>query len=401
MERCIMHVDMDAFFASVEQRDHEAYRGKPVIVGGQSARGVVATASYEARRYGVHSAMPMAMARKRCPQGIFVSGRHAHYEAVSAQIFAIFDRYSPRVEPLSIDEAFLDITGMEQLAASPRDYAVRLKREIYVETGLVASVGIAPNKFLAKLASDLQKPDGLVLIEADRIQELLWPLPVDRLWGAGKKTAGRLRQMGYATIGDVARASSQEFIKIFGPKLAWQLIQLANGRDERRVEPVREAKSIGKEVTFEEDIRSTAEIGRELLRLAEKVGWRLRRAELRARTIQLKVRLGDFTTYTRSRTLMEATNYDEAIYHTAVKLFQELHVISGIRLLGITGTNFDCFGQPSLFVDDSKQENLYGAIDALKQRFGENIIRHLGGSTVLKGKEKTTPGTGVVVKNDE
>ena len=373
MKRWIMHVDMDAFFASVEQRDHEEYRGKPVIVGGLSSRGVAATASYEARRFGVHSAMPMAAAKKRCPQGIFVQGNHAHYREVSAQIFAIFARFSPLVEALSIDEAFLDITGMGQLAASPKAHAQRIKQAIYEETGLVASVGIAPNKFLAKLASDLQKPDGLVIIPPDRVREILWPLPIRRLWGVGKKTAEKLQTMGYETVGQIAQAEQSGLQKAFGPKLAAQLAALANGQDDRKVEPMREAKSIGKEITFPEDLRSLEQAEHELLELAEKVGWRLRIAGVQARTVQLKVRLGDFTTYTRSRTLSEATCYDEVLYATAKDLLRELKITSGFRLLGVTGTGFELFGQASLFTDP-KKERLYHAIDAIKKRYGEGVL---------------------------
>ena len=377
MERCIMHVDMDAFFASVEQRDHEEYRGRPVIVGGLSPRGVVATASYEARRFGVHSAMPMEQARKRCPQGVFVSGRHAHYREVSAQIFAVFARFSPVVEPLSIDEAFLDLTGMERLMASPAAYARKLKAAIRKETGLVASMGVAPNKFLAKLASDLQKPDGLVVIERSHIQEVLWPLPIRRLWGAGPKTTARLRLMGYETIGQLAGADRLQLRQAFGPKLAGQLVALANGNDDRPVVPAREAQSIGNENTFLQDIHGQEAIDTELLALAEKVAWRLRQAKRRARTIQLKVRLADFTTYTRSRTLVEGTCYDEVLYQMARELYQELHVRGAVRLLGITGSNFDPY-EASLFSDTQKQQELYGAIDDLKKRFGSDIIRHLG-----------------------
>ena len=373
MKCWIMHVDMDAFFASVEQRDHEEYRGKPVIVGGLSSRGVVATASYEARRFGVHSAMPMAAAKKRCPQGIFVPGSHAHYREVSAQIFAIFARFSPLVEALSIDEAFLDITGMGQLAASPREYAQRIKRAIREETGLVASVGIAPNKFLAKLASDLQKPDGLVIIAPDRVREILWPLPIRRLWGVGKKTAEKLQNMGCETIGQIAQAEPLSLRKTFGPKLAAQLTALAHGQDDRKVEPLRDAKSIGKEITFPEDLRSLEQAEHELLELAEKVGWRLRIAGVQSRTVQLKVRLGDFTTYTRSRTLPEATCYDEVLYATAKALLRELKITSGFRLLGVTGTGFELFGQASLFMDP-KKEKLYHAIDAIKKRYGEGVL---------------------------
>ncbi len=373
MQRTILHVDMDAFFAAVEQREHPEYRGKPVIVGGLSSRGVVATASYEARRSGVHSAMPMTTARRRCPDGIFVQGNYALYRAVSAEIFAIFSRYSPLVEPLSIDEAFLDVTGMGLLAPSPRVLAQRLKAEIREKTALVASVGIAPNKFLAKLASDLEKPDGLVEIRAEDAVRRIAPLPVRRLWGVGRRTEEKLLAQGIKTIGEMQQADEKKLARSLGTRAAHALKELSFGRDERRVEPDHEAKSIGKEVTFERDLESAEEAERELLSLAEKVGWRLRLAGVAARTIQLKVRRADFTTFTRSRTLFESTAHDEPIFRTARDLFRELGIKSGIRLLGVTGENFEPSALPSLFRDE-KKERLYGAIDALKKRFGESII---------------------------
>lgn len=373
MQRTIIHVDMDAFFAAIEQREHPEYRGKPVIVGGLSSRGVVSTASYEARQSGVHSAMPMETARRRCPDGIFVQGSYALYAAVSAELFAIFRRYSPLVEPLSIDEAFLDVTGMELLTPSPRDYAEKLKAEILQKTALVASVGIAPNKFLAKLASDLEKPDGLVEIRAEEAAALLAPLSVRRLWGVGKRTEEKLAALGLKTIGDMQRADEKRLARAVGIRAAHALKALSFGRDDRSVEPDREAKSIGKEVTFERDLESPEEAERALLALAEKVGWRLRLAGVSARTIQLKLRRADFTTFTRSRTLFEATAHDEPIFQTVRDLFRELGVKRGIRLLGVTGENFEPSAMPSLFRDE-KKERLYGAIDALKKRFGENII---------------------------
>ena len=237
MKRLVMHVDMDAFFASIEQRDHEEYRGKPLIVGGLSGRGVVSTCSYEARRFGVHSAMPIVRAKRLCPQGIFIEGDYAHYRAVSQEIFAIFARYAPVVEPLSIDEAFLDITGMELLMESPRAYAEKLKAEIREKTGLVASVGIAPNKFLAKLASDLEKPDGLVIITEEGKQAVLDPLPVGRIWGVGEKTAARLRAMGIRTIGQLRRTPREKLVRSLGAHMADHLLALASGIDARPVAP--------------------------------------------------------------------------------------------------------------------------------------------------------------------
>ena len=328
-QRLVMHVDMDAFFASIEQRDHEEYRGKPLIVGGLSGRGVVSTCSYEARRFGVHSAMPIVRAKRLCPQGIFVEGDYAHYRAVSDEIFAIFSRYAPVVEPLSIDEAFLDLTGMELLMKTPRSYAERLKAEIRGKTGLVASVGIAPNKFLAKLASDLEKPDGLVIITEEGKQAVLDPLPVGRIWGVGEKTAARLEALRIRTIGQLRRTLREKLVRSLGAHMADHLLALASGIDARPVAPREAAKSIGKEVTFPADIESAEEVERVLLDLSEKVGYRLRRKGVKGRTIQLKLRLSDFRTYTRSRTLPEATCYDREIYETALALCRALGVHQG------------------------------------------------------------------------
>ena len=369
-----MHVDMDAFFASIEQHDHEEYRGRPLIVGGLSGRGVVSTCSYEARKFGVHSAMPIVRAQRLCPQGIFIEGNYARYQEISAEIFKIFARYAPVVEPLSIDEAFLDLTGMELLMKSPRAYAEKLKREIKDRTGLVASVGLAPNKFLAKLASDLDKPDGLVIITEENKQKILDPLPVGRIWGVGKKTAAILSGLRIRTIGQLRQMPREKLSARLGAHMTDHLLQLSRGIDNREVAPREPAKSIGKEVTFPSDIHGDAEVEKILLALAEKVGYRLRRQALKGRTVQLKLRLGNFQTYTRSRTLYEATCYDEEIYRTAQELYRSLHVQQGIRLLGISVSGFDDLGSMSLFHDEVRKENLYAAIDKIKKRFGERGI---------------------------
>ena len=381
-ERWILHMDMDAFFASVEQRDHEEYRGKPVIVGGLSKRGVVSTASYEARKFGIHSAMPMAIARKKCPDGIFLTGNYRQYASVSDQIFEILDRFSPLVEPLSIDEGFLDLTGMERWMKHPEEYGRKLKAAIRQETGLIASVGIAPNKFLAKLASDLEKPDGLTVIRMEDVPRILWPLPVSRIWGVGKKTEERLSLFGYRQIKDIAKAKEETLKSQIGDRLASHLIELANGRDNRQVEPVHEVQSIGKETTFEEDLRSKEEARTYLLSLSNQVGWRLRREGKHAHTIQVKIRLGDFSTYTRQKTLKESICYDEDIYQTALELFNSFPFPhgAGIRLLGVSGSGFDAPSEMSLFGLERSQrkERLYHAIDELKEKFGERIVGHLG-----------------------
>lgn len=378
MQRLVMHVDMDAFFASVEQRDNPEYRGKPIIVGGLSARGVVATASYEARKFGVHSAMPMSQARRLCPQGIFLRGRYDQYEAVSNEIFEIFLQFSPQVEPLSIDEAFLDITGMGRLMKNPREYAERLKAAIKEKTGLVASVGIAPNKFLAKIASDWEKPNGLFVIEPDAMDDFLRPLPVRKIWGVGKKTAERLETLGIKTAEDLRQFDSHKLQQVLGSvKLARHLTDLASGIDNRPVEAIREAQSIGRETTFETDIFGFEAAEQALLHLAGEVGWRLRRAGKKAQTVQIKVRTAEFVTCTRQRTLTAPICYDEDIFRVARDLYKELSPKGGIRLLGISGSGFEAGKEMDLFADpvaDKKKEKLYDTIDSLKQRFGEKII---------------------------
>ena len=376
MERIVLHIDMDAFFASVEQRDHEEYRGKPVIVGGLGNRGVVSTASYEARKFGVHSAQAMAIARRLCPNAIFLHPDHARYSDVSRQIFSILSRFSPVIEQLSIDEGFLDLTGMERLMDSPRAYGESIKAAVREETGLTASVGIAPNKFLAKLASDLEKPDGLVVIRPEDVDKVLAPLPVSRIFGVGKKTGARLAALGFKTIGQLAAADRGKLVQAFGNRMASQLLALAHGLDDRPVEPRRAAQSIGREETFDEDIRSREEAERVLLALSEEVGWRLRRKGLFARTVTLKVRLGSFDTFTRQQTLPEPVAYDEDIFREAQTLFRAFPMPpgQGIRLLGVSAGNLSEGGEVSLFDDHEKKDRLYGAIDNLKRRFGEGVV---------------------------
>lgn len=377
MPDLVMHVDMDAFFASVEQLDNEIYRGHPVIVGGVGRRSVVSTASYEARRYGVHSAMPAARAHELCPQGIFVQGRMSRYKEVSESIFRLLRGYSPLVEPLSIDEAFLDLSGMERFFSEPAEYGQRLRNAIKQEIGLTASVGIAPNKFLAKFASDMEKPDGLVVLQAEDIEERVWPEPVERLWGAGKKTSSKLRLMGCRTIGDVAGMPPEKLQQSFGMKPGSKLYELAHGRDDRQVEGGRQMKSLSKEMTFSFDLLDEGKIRQNLLFLAEQVGWRLRQRGLSAQSVQLKVRYGDFSTYTRSAAQGDGFCYDEDIFRVARGLFADLGIRNGVRLLGIAASGLSASGQMNLFADRKKAE-LYGAIDGLKGRFGEGIIGHLG-----------------------
>ena len=291
--RWIMHVDMDAFYASVEQRDNPALRGQPVIVGGLSERGVVATASYEARRYGVHSAMSMRQARRLCPDGVFLPVRMAYYRRISHQIRVILSRYSPYIEPLALDEAFLDVSGMELHYPEIITIGEAVKADILRITGLVASAGIAPNKFLAKLASDLEKPDGLVWIPYGKEQEILAPLPVSRLWGVGKVTETALRKAGFETIGDIARAGQDALRPVVG-KQAHRLYELACGRDNRQLDVSRRPQSVGNEHTYLHDLIRPEEIDEQFRLLANEVAWRLRQNGLMGRTITIKVRYASF-----------------------------------------------------------------------------------------------------------
>ncbi|WP_196593700.1 DNA polymerase IV [Pectinatus sottacetonis] len=385
MERYVMHVDMDAFFASVEQVDNPELKGKPVIVGGNKERGVVSTASYEARKYGVHSAMSSVKAHKLCPQGIFLPVRHERYHEISQQIFLLFQEFSPIVEPLSIDEAFLDITGMEGIYGNLKKYAADLKQRILAQTGIYASVGIAPNKFLAKIASDLDKPDGLVIIDHGQEKNFIANLPITKLWGVGSKTADKLYNMGCSKVKNILQVDRQLLKNTFGEKTAVHLWQLANGIDEREVKTGREVKSIGNEQTFDEDIVERSIINKKFLELAEKVGWRLRQKKVKAKTISIKVRTDSFITYTRSVTLSKSTNFDETLYHAAQRLFAGLSFKGRIRLLGLTGSNLSAFEEQSLFVNDEKKDQLYKTIDQIKKRFGINSITK---AQLLEEKQK-------------
>lgn len=375
MQRWIIHVDMDAFFAAVEQRDNPELCGCPVIIGGIGARGVVSTASYEARKFGVHSAMSAIEARRRCPEGIFLPPDHKKYSRVSREILTIFADFSPLVEPLSLDEAFLDVTGMEGLFAHPRDIAVQIKERIKKELNLTASAGVAPNKFLAKLASDMNKPDGLTVIAPEEVTQVLAAMPVSRLWGVGQATAQTLIRLGLKTIGQVAKADPAMLAKYCG-QLGFTLHQLANGQDERPVVGESQPKSIGKEITFSEDIYSLEELKTELWAQAEKVGWRLRRQGLSGRTITVKVRFASFRTITRSRTLAVAANLDETIYQVAQEILSNVTLNEGVRLLGVTVSSLvTAGGQLSLFDQgEEKSTAVAKAVDRLKERFGEGAV---------------------------
>ena len=375
MFRWIMHVDMDAFFASVEQLDNPDLRGKPVIVGGQSCRGVVSTCSYEARRYGVHSAMSMAEARKLCPHGEYVPVRMRRYQEVSKKIMSIFHDFTPLVEQLSIDEAFLDVSGMEKLYHNTEEIGWLIKKCIAAETGLTASVGLAPNKFLAKMASDLQKPDGFTIIRHAEAAKFIADFPVTKIFGIGRMAEKSLLQYGIATIGQLAAAENNVLKKVFG-KNADSVHRLAQGIDERPVVTESVPKSIGRETTFTQDLFTKEQCRRELLKLSGQTGFRLRSKGYTGHTLTLKVKFTDFRIVTRSITSETDICCDEEIYALSVKLLHEVDLKKGIRLLGVTVSNLSEGDCGTLgFEEDKKQLQRNEAVDALKKRFGENIIK--------------------------
>lgn len=376
--RAILHVDMDAFYASIEQRDDPKLRGKPVIVGaGPHERGVVSAASYEARKFGVRSAMPSRTAYRLCPQGVFVHPDFKKYREASHQIREIFLRHTPLVQPISIDEAFLDVTGAVKSLTDAVGIARAIKAEIKAATRLTGSVGVAPNKFLAKLASDLNKPDGLTLItEEDKVATLA-PLPVSKIWGVGKVTEQRLHECGIRTIGDLQRYPATALQQRFG-NMAEHLRSLAMGEDDREVETDDEAKSISSEHTFDVDTADIELVKRTLLEQAEEVGWRLRRENLAARTVQLKLRYEDFTTITRRHTLDNPTQDELTLYQVAEKLMLA-EKIQGhwIRLIGVGGSNLS---RPEFQMDlfdktPEKRARVAKVLDEVRAKLGPNAVK--------------------------
>lgn len=377
----ILHVDMDAFYASVEERERPELVGRPVVVGGTpEGRGVVAAANYAVRKYGVHSAMATATAIRLCPDVVVLPVRMSLYAEVSQQIRDIFFRFTSLVEPLSLDEAFLDVTGSESLFGSGEQIARRIKQEIKQETSLVASVGVAPNKFLAKIASDLQKPDGLVVVRPDQIQSFLDPLLVGRLWGVGRVTRLALERLGIHTIEQLRRLSIETLTRDFGRR-GEHFWKLAHGIDDRAVVPDREAKSISQETTFSTDISDKELLRAQLLELTEQTMRHLRRHKKRARTVHLKIRFANFQTITRSRTLTNATDVTAEVWRAAKELHD--HALSaehlGVRLLGV-GVSKLCGSrliQMTLFGDEhehSKQRKLDAASDIVRDKFGDSAL---------------------------
>ena len=385
MPRTIFHVDMDQFFAAIAVLDDPSLRGKPVLVGGSGNRGVVSTASYEARKFGCHSALPMAIARKRCPQAVVVKVPGARIRELSQKMFAVLDDYSPLVQPLSVDEAFLDMTGTDRLMGPADTVARQLKDEIREATGgLVASVGVAPNKYLAKLASDLEKPDGLTVVPHDPagIEAVLSPLPIGKVWGIGPATQRKFEQHGIKTVGDLRRLTEAQLREAFGDH-ARRYHRLSRGLDDRPVVPDRTAKSIGHEQTFGENLTDPEDVHAVMLDQAEQVGYRLRKHGFRTRGLTVKIRFGDFQTITRSTTFATPTDLTQTIYREAKQLFDAWAETSfrSVRLVGVSAAPLTRDGeQQALFADprNEKQKQLDSALDQITSRFGKRTV-HRGG----------------------
>ncbi len=387
----IIHVDMDAFYASVEQRDDPRLQGKPVIVGGRAEnRGVVAAANYAVRAFGVHSAMPTSTAMKLCPGAVLLKPRISYYGEISRQIRGIFHRYTPLVEPLALDEAFLDVSGSERLFGSPEEMAGGIKQAIRDELDLVASVGVAPNKFLAKLASDLEKPDGLVVVRKEAVEQFLDPLPVGRIWGVGAATGKVFDRLRIRTIGQLKERSLEDLQSRFG-KMGEQIWRLARGLDGRKVIPDRQAKSISNETTFAVDIDDPEVLEAWLMDLSEQVTRRLRGAGLKARTVQLKVRYDDFETVTRSISVAEPLDSTREVWGLAGTMMKER--LPGrplvVRLLGVGVSKLDRSGQSQgdLFDQGAVQDSrLDGVTDEIRARFGDRAV--VRGITSIRGQSR-------------
>ncbi len=395
--RTVLHVDMDAFYASVEERDRPELQGRPLIVGGTGGRGVVAAASYAVRRFGVHSAMPMAEALRRCPQAICIAPRMARYRQVSAQVFSIFHEFTPLVEGLSLDEAFLDVTASLALMGDGAAIAAEIRRRIRDVTGLTASIGISPNKLLAKIASDLNKPDGIYSLGPDNLHAVLDPLPVQKLFGVGRKSLPGVQAAGIHTCGDLRRASDATLWRAFG-RQGKAMRQRAAGIDERPVEPNREEKSLSAEQTFEVDLRDPGALARHLLELADRTATRLRAHELAAGKVTVKVRRGDFATYTRQRRIVPPTHDMAVIAATAQILLRDWlrsQPAAAVRLLGVgvgqltVARQADLFDGPQVALEMpgtgrgggsipkrgiGQESRLDAAVDGIRERFGSALL---------------------------
>jgi len=376
----IIHLDMDAFYPSVEVLDNPALKGKPVIVGGSKERGVVSSASYEARKFGIHSAQPIAKAKRLCPGGIFLPVRMSRYQEISKQVFGIFHRFTPLVEPISIDEAFLDVTDSIRLFGQPGNIAKKIKQIILTETGLTISAGVAPSKFVAKIASDIDKPDGLTVVHPDDVRDFLDPLPVKKMWGVGKVSQRLLSRLNIHNFRDLRQTPVKVLEKKFG-KHGVKIHLLAMGVDERDVIPGHDVKSIGHEQTFLQDIISLDTVQKELLALGSKVARRMRQKGLKGKTITLKVKYSDFVQITRSVTLPKSIDDGSEIYSVACRLLKKTGVTKKpVRLLGISLSQLSCLGtgtQLSLFDQDrssQERQRLNTALDSLYEKYGDKSV---------------------------
>lgn len=385
--RYIVHVDMDAFFASIEQNDNPAYRGKPVIVGadpkGGQGRGVVSTCSYEARQFGLCSAMPISLAYRKCPQGIYVSGRMRRYQEVSDQVFVILARFSPDMEPISIDEAFLDISRSYKIYKTPEKTCLAIKIAIKAQTNLTASVGLAPVKMVAKIASDMNKPDAFLHVPEKQVKTFLEPLDIRKLWGLGPKTEEVFRKHGIHTIGDIGRQKI-DFLESLVGCAGEHFWELANGIDPRTVDPSDEVKSISNEITFDQDVSDEKIILQTIRELTDKVSSRMRSHELKGRTVTLKIRLEPFRTFTRASTLRQATHFFDVILEEAEKLWKEFQKKTRgkkVRLVGLRMSHFDNECPQLDFFDeqeDKSRERRHKTLDAIREKHGRDSIHWAG-----------------------
>ncbi|MCP4676882.1 MAG: DNA polymerase IV [Deltaproteobacteria bacterium] len=378
--RIILHADMDAFYAAVEQRDNPELRGRPLVVGGGSARGVVSTASYEARKYGLHSAMPMVEALRKCQDVIVVPPDFTRYKEASAQIMEVFGNYSPLVEPLSLDEAFIDMSGAESLFGAPEEMARSIKRDVFEATrGLTVSVGAATIKYVAKVASDFQKPDGLTVVAPGDELDFLWPQSVSRLWGVGPKSRVKVEEMGLRTIGDVAKAPKKMLEKRLG-SLGEHIWNLANGLDDREVVPDHDIKSVSNERTLEKDVRGKRDIRPVLRRLGEQVARRLRKKQLKAGGVRVKLKTSSFRLLTRQAPIQPPSDSAKELLSVADNLLDQFNLGEPMRLVGIAGFDLvedDVPVQQELFVNESQERNrkLDRTLDSIIDRFGDDILK--------------------------
>ncbi|MFM8211949.1 MAG: DNA polymerase IV [Actinomycetes bacterium] len=379
-ESNILHVDMDAFFASVELRDRPELKGLPVVVGHSGGRGVVTSATYEARKFGIHAAMSMTEATRRCPKAIFIEPNHEKYSEVSEKLQEIYLSFTPLVEPLSVDEAFLDVSGSRKLLGTPIEIGKKLREKVFQEENITCSVGIAPTKFIAKLASTRAKPDGLIVVSPKEVIDFLHPLPVGALWGVGGKTEEVLKRLGLFKVSDIANLSLKTLKRALGDGIAEHLYELSWGKDERSVETNEPEKSVGNEETFSKDLDQAEDILREVLRLSEKVAARLRQAGLMGRTITLKVRFSNFSTITRSKTLLDPTDVAKEIYEVAKSLFEGLKLDQvRVRLVGVRVEKLveeeQANRQLLLGENEKGWREIDKASDKANARFGDEAIK--------------------------